>query len=208
MSTPRILVLDHRDSFVFLLVEQFRRLGAEARVLRTSISLQDLEAELSTHDPDLVLLSPGPGHPKDSGVMLPFLETRPDRPILGVCLGHQAMALAAGGEVGHAPSPVHGKSSQLVHEGDPLFAGTPRQFPVARYHSLTITKAPAELEVIARCADEPEVIFAVRHRTLPHLGLQFHPESVLSPQGAPLVRTILDQATTIRAAQRKGAAHP
>ena len=157
MSTPRILVLDHRDSFVFLLVEQYRRLGAEARVLRTSISLQDLEAELSTHDPDLVLLSPGPGHPKDSGVMLPFLETRPDRPVLGVCLGHQAMALAAGGEVGHAPSPVHGKSSQLVHEGDPPFAGTPPQFPVARYYSLTITKAPASPQATPLSYHEPDI---------------------------------------------------
>ena len=106
MSGPRVLVLDHRDSFVFTLVDHFARLDAEVRTYRTDIALRDLQAERSAFDPHLVLLSPGPGRPEDAGVMVPFLRTRPDVPILGVCLGHQALAVAEAGSVRQRETPA------------------------------------------------------------------------------------------------------
>jgi anthranilate synthase/aminodeoxychorismate synthase-like glutamine amidotransferase len=194
-AVPRVLVLDHRDSFVFTLVDHFARLGADVRTLRTSVSLPQLQSYMSDFDPALVLLSPGPGHPSSAGVMLPFLRTAPQVPIAGVCLGHQALALAAGGEVARATQPVHGRASEVEHDGDPIFAGIPRRFAAGRYHSLAVTNVPAEFEVIARAADDPRLVMAIRHRTLPQIGLQFHPESVLTPFGARLVQNLLHHAT-------------
>ena len=194
--TVRVLVLDHRDSFVFTLVDHFARLGAEVRTLRTSVSLPQLQSHLIDFEPDLVLLSPGPGHPERAGVMVPFLRTMPAIPIVGVCLGHQALALAAGGEVSRTAQPVHGRATEVRHDGDPIFAGLPDRFAAARYHSLSIANVPAEFEVIARVADEEQLVMAIRHRTLPQIGLQFHPESVLTPFGARLIRNILQDAIT------------
>ena len=192
---PRVLVLDHRDSFVFLLVDHFARLGASVRTLRTELSLSQLREHLFQFAPDLVVLSPGPGHPRDAGVMLPFLESSPRFPVLGVCLGHQALACAAGGTVSQAARPVHGRSSVVVHDGgDAAFAGLPRRFCAARYHSLAVTEVPGAFEVIGRDAREPRLVMAMRHRKLPHIGLQFHPESVLTPYGGALLRNVLEQA--------------
>ncbi len=194
MIGGKILVIDHRDSFVFTLVDHFARCGAEVRTLRSDLPLADLLRQIQRDGPDLVLLSPGPGRPEDAGVMLPFLRSRPTVPVLGVCLGHQAMAVAAGGAVATATDPVHGRSCAVQHHGDPVFDSMPRRFIAARYHSLAVTEVPAEFEVIAETVAAPHVVMAMRHRQLPQLGLQFHPESVLTPFGARILENILHQS--------------
>ena len=191
---PRLLVLDHRDSFVFVLADQFARLGCTVRSLRTSIASHALERELETYRPHLVLLSPGPGHPAQAGVVGTFLAAHPELPVLGVCLGHQALALAEGGRVERGGEPVHGKACGVAHDGDPLFEGLPPVFRAARYHSLTVTRVPPALEVIARGADDPDLVLALRHRHLPRIGVQFHPESVLTPLGGRIVHNALNFA--------------
>lgn len=193
----RVLVLDHRDSFVFILVDHFARLGAEVRTLRTCVGVDQLQNEIGEFDPDLLLLSPGPGHPSSAGVMVPFLRSRPERPVLGVCLGHQAMAIAFEGTVGQI-QPVHGRGDQVSHSGDRVFDGIPTSFRAARYHSLAVTEVPPCFDVIAHGANRPGLVMAMRHRELPYVGLQFHPESVLTPFGTRLVANVLEQALDYR----------
>ena len=198
----RVLVLDHRDSFVFILVDHFARLGAEVRTLRTCLAADQLQHEIGEFDPDLVLLSPGPGHPASAGVMVPFLRSRPERPVLGVCLGHQAMALAFEGTVGQI-DPVHGRGDQVSHAGDRVFDGIPTSFRAARYHSLAVTEVPPCFDVIAHTKSAPRaqrdrLVMAMRHRELPYVGMQFHPESVLTPFGTRLVSNVLEQALDYR----------
>ncbi|MEM7305078.1 MAG: aminodeoxychorismate/anthranilate synthase component II [Planctomycetota bacterium] len=192
-SDRRVLVLDHRDSFVFMLADHFARVGAEVRTLRTSIELDVLERDLDDYRPDLVVLSPGPGHPGEAGVMLPFLKTRPAVAVLGVCLGHQALAVAEGGDVGRGEAPVHGKQSAVEHDGDPLFDGVPAVFQAGRYHSLSVRAVPDAFRVVARARGAGAPVMAMRHRKLPQLGLQFHPESVLTPYGARLLNNVLER---------------
>lgn len=198
MSTTEImgnvLVVDHRDSFVFMLVDHFARCGYDVRTLRSDVGLEELQSEIATHQPSLVMLSPGPGRPEQAGVMVPFLQTRPTVPVLGVCLGHQAMAVASGGEVGLATDPVHGRSCVVQHRGDPMFDGIPRRFNAARYHSLAVTRVPDCFEVLAETASDEQIVMAMRHRELPHVGLQFHPESVLTPFGSRLISNLLHQS--------------
>jgi len=197
-SDAKVLVLDHRDSFVFTLVDHFARLGATVCALRTSVTLRDLQARIEEFDPDLVLLSPGPGRPERAGVMVPFLRSGTELPIVGVCLGHQAMAVAEGGSVVVSQKPVHGQASHVVHDGDRLFDGIPRRFNAARYHSLVVEDVPPGFEVLARTDEHQGVVMAMRHATLPRVGLQFHPESVLTPFGARLIANILREFTTLR----------
>ena len=123
--------------------------------------------------------------------MVPFLRTRPAVPVLGVCLGHQAWAVAAGGKVAQT-APLHGRSSRLTHDGDAAFDGLPRSFHAARYHSLAVTELPASFRAVAR--GEDGLVMAMRHRELPQLGLQFHPESVLTPFGNRILANVLEQA--------------
>jgi len=192
--SPRVLVVDHRDSFVFNLVEDLRRLGAEVEVVRSDASLADVRARLERTRADLVLLSPGPGTPEDSGVMLPLLAAAPEVAFLGICLGLQAMVVAAGGVVGRAPELVHGRATRVAHDGDPLFDGVASPFPAGRYHSLCALRVPPELRVVARTDGGPgaAIPMAVRHATLPRIGLQFHPESILSPSGPAILRNALE----------------
>jgi len=207
-DAPRVLVLDHRDSFVFNLVDELARLAADVVVLRTDLSLAALDARLSAHDPDLVVLSPGPGHPRDAGVMVPWLATRPGRPVLGVCLGMQAMALAEGGAVGRAPDVVHGRATPLTHDGHPAFADLPGRIQAARYHSLAVTRVPDALRVVARTDDEHRLPMALAHRSLPWLGVQFHPESILTPDGSALTAAILRHAVAHRTAETSRCSPP
>ena len=182
----RILVVDNHDSFVFNLVQGLAELGADCRVLdRDEVTVRH------ARDMAAVLLSPGPGHPKDSGVCLDLVHEalRRDQPLLGVCLGHQAIAVACGGTVGHAPEVVHGYAHPVRHTGEGLLAGLPSPFQATRYHSLAITALPPELTVTARTPDQ--VIMGVRHRTAPIEGVQFHPESVLSEHGHRMLGTWL-----------------
>ena len=179
MSGRRILVVDNYDSFVFNLVQYLAQLGAEPTVRRN-----DEVAPEDALDYDGVLLSPGPGVPEAAGVCVPMVKVAAGRvPVLGVCLGHQAIAVAYGGVVSRAPELLHGKTSLVEHDGIGVLAGLPDPFTATRYHSLTIDPAtvPDELEVTART--DSGVIMAVRHRTLAVEGVQFHPESVLTEGG-------------------------
>ena len=191
----RVLVIDHRDSFVFNLVEDLRRLGAAVDVVRSSAPLDGLRARVRRARPDLLLLSPGPGTPEEAVGMRALLAAEPELPVLGVCLGLQVIALEAGGAVGRAPEVVHGRAHPVWHGGDPLFEGLPAPFPAARYHSLSVTRFPESCACIAWTDGAAgRVPMALRHRRLPRVGLQFHPESVLTPSGPALLANALREA--------------
>jgi anthranilate synthase/aminodeoxychorismate synthase-like glutamine amidotransferase len=175
-----ILLVDNYDSFTYNLAHLFGELGAEVVVLRND------EPGLEELEPERLVISPGPGRPAPRVVEL---VRRSRVPTLGVCLGHQAIVEAFGGEIGPARRLVHGKASPVRHDGRGLFAGLPEEFDAGRYHSLAATAVPQELEVSATCA-EGEVM-GVRHRQLPIDGVQFHPESVLTPLGSAIARNFL-----------------
>ena len=175
-----ILLVDNYDSFTYNLAHLFGALGAEVVVKRND------EPGLEEVEPDRLVISPGPGRPAPRVVEL---VRRTRVPTLGVCLGHQAIVEAFGGEIGFARRLVHGKASPVHHDGVGLFAGLPPAFDAGRYHSLAATRVPDELEISATC-DEGEVM-AVRHRELPVDGVQFHPESVLTPLGPALAHNFL-----------------
>jgi anthranilate synthase/aminodeoxychorismate synthase-like glutamine amidotransferase len=183
-----ILLIDNYDSFTYNLAHLFGELGAEV-VVRRNDALDADEAERLA--PSHLVLSPGPGRPEDAGVSVELVR-RLRVPTLGVCLGHQAIVAAFGGEIGQARRLVHGKASPIEHDGRGLFQGLPESFEAGRYHSLAATSVPDCLEVSASCA-EGEVM-AVRHRELPVDGVQFHPESVLTPVGPQLAKNFLEAA--------------
>ena len=183
-----ILLVDNYDSFTYNLAHLFGELGAEV-VVRRNDAIDAGEAERLA--PSHLVLSPGPGRPEDAGVSVELVE-RLRVPTLGVCLGHQAIVAAFGGEIGQARRLVHGKSSPIEHDGRGLFSGLPESFEAGRYHSLAATSVPECLEVSASCA-EGEVM-GVRHCELPIDGVQFHPESVLTPVGPLLARNFLERA--------------
>ncbi|HET6984833.1 MAG TPA: aminodeoxychorismate/anthranilate synthase component II [Myxococcaceae bacterium] len=185
-----ILVLDNYDSFTFNLVQALQSLGAEVEVQRNDeLSVEDVRALA----PEAVVLSPGPCTPAEAGISVPLIRALSGSvPILGVCLGHQSIGAAFGGLVRRAGRVVHGKTSPVSHEGTGLFTGMPRPLSVGRYHSLVVDRAslPEVLEVTAVSTDDGEIM-AVRHRTHPTVGVQFHPESVLTPDGPELLRNFL-----------------
>ncbi|MDR2255746.1 MAG: aminodeoxychorismate/anthranilate synthase component II [Arthrobacter sp.] len=192
MSTS-VLVIDNYDSFVFTLVGYLRELGAETTVIRNDdLPLEEVLrlAEAS----DGVLVSPGPGNPAGAGVCLDVIRwcEAQAKPMLGVCLGHQALAEAFGGVVSHAEELMHGKTSRVRHEGHALFAGLPETFTATRYHSLSVEPAtvPEQLEVTAVTAGG--VIMGLSHRTAPLWGVQFHPESVLTEGGYQMLGNWLE----------------
>lgn len=189
----RVLVIDNYDSFVYNLVQELGLQGAQPEVVRNdAVSVADIEADL----PDLLLVSPGPGRPDDAGISMEAIARLSGKlPILGVCLGHQAIGQVFGGEVVKAPQLMHGKSSPIHHDGKGLFAGLPNPTVVNRYHSLVIEPAsmPEVLEVTATTADG--VVMAVAHRSHQTFGVQFHPESILSPEGPKLLGNFLALAT-------------
>jgi len=183
-----ILVVDHYDSFTYNLVQLVESLGHATEVVKSDA---EPAASLVARDPAAVILSPGPGRPEDAGVFTDLLGLLPaGTPVLGVCLGHQAMGLVAGGRVDRA-APVHGKASLIFHEGKGILAGLPNPFEAGRYHSLVVVREglPAELELTAWSEDD--LVMAIQHRTLPRFGVQFHPESILTPDGPMIVRTFL-----------------
>jgi len=186
-----LLLIDNYDSFTWNLAHRLGELGAEVQVVRNDArSLDELEAMR----PAQLVISPGPGRPETAGVTIEALRRFAGRvPILGVCLGHQALAVAFGGRVGRAEAPVHGKTSVIEHEPGHLFTGLPETFEVGRYHSLIIARdaVPAGFVVSAWVAGD-EVIMGVRHERWPVHGVQFHPESVLTPAGYGLLRNFLE----------------
>ncbi|MFJ3957332.1 aminodeoxychorismate/anthranilate synthase component II [Arthrobacter sp. NPDC090010] len=208
MSTS-ILVIDNYDSFVYTLVGYLQELGAETTVVRNDdVSLQEA-IELAAGR-DGVLVSPGPGNPAGAGVCIDMITWCGEnaKPMLGVCLGHQALAEAYGGTVSHAPELMHGKTSQVEHGNDPLFAGVPSPFTATRYHSLAAEtdSIPEELEVTARTASG--VIMGLRHRTAPLSGVQFHPESVLTEGGYQMLGNWLESLGLKGAAERAAGLSP
>ena len=183
-----ILLVDNYDSFTYNLAHLFQELGAEVSVIRNDAIDADGAERLA---PSHLVVSPGPGRPEDSGATLEIVE-RLGRsvPTLGVCLGHQAIVEAFGGEVGQAKRLLHGKASAIAHDRRGLFAGLPAPLQAGRYHSLAATRVPDSLEVCATTEDGE--VMAVRHRELPIDGIQFHPESVLTPDGPALARNFLE----------------
>ena len=193
-----ILVVDNYDSFTWNLVHYLAELGAETRVVRND----DLTAaEAWALKPEAVLLSPGPCTPNEAGICLAILDTAPlDMPIFGVCLGHQAMGQAFGGEVIRAKALMHGKTSPIEHEGRSVFKGLPSPFTATRYHSLAVRREtlPDVLEVTAWTADGE--IMGLAHTTRPIHGVQFHPESIATEHGHDLLANFLDLANIKRTA--------
>ena len=184
-----ILLIDNYDSFTYNLAHLFGELGAEVLVRRNDAIGPDEAERLA---PSQLVISPGPGLPANAGATEEIVRRlAPSTPTLGVCLGHQAIVEVFGGAVGPARELVHGKACTVRHDGRGLFAGLPDEVEVGRYHSLAATSVPDELEVSAEAADGE--VMAVRHRTLPLDGVQFHPESVLTPVGPDLARNFLER---------------
>jgi para-aminobenzoate synthetase component 2 len=195
---PRILVVDNYDSFVFNLVQYLGELGADTVVWRND---QASVADVRALGPDGVLVSPGPGHPRDAGLSVDVVrELGASLPVLGVCLGHQVIGHVYGGRVGPAPELVHGKTSEVHHEGAGVLAGLPAPFPATRYHSLVVERdgLPAELEVTGQTRNG--LVMALRHRRHPIEGVQFHPESILTSNGHQLLANWLAGVAATRPA--------
>ncbi|QHC65128.1 aminodeoxychorismate/anthranilate synthase component II [Rathayibacter sp. VKM Ac-2759] len=193
----RILVVDHYDSFVFTLVDHLLERGAEVELVEAAdLSVDDLP---SLERADGVLLSPGPGRPEDVPVSLALVHraVAAGHPLLGVCLGHQMIAHALGGRVSQAPELVHGRTSAVRHEGDPLFAGLPSGFPAMRYHSLAVERGSLPTELAVTAATPDGVVMGLRHRVAPVVGVQFHPESVLTEGGRLLLGNWLTEVAAV-----------
>ena len=192
-----VLVIDNYDSFTYNLVQYLGELGADVQVRRNNQITPD---EVQAMRPARIVISPGPGRPEDAGISVEVIRRfGASTPILGVCLGHQAIGVVYGATVCRAHTPMHGKTSTVVHDGTGLFAGMTAPFLAGRYHSLVIAPdtVPAELEVTARTAEDG-TIMAVRHRTCPVYGVQFHPESVLTEEGRHILQNFLEMETTAK----------
>jgi anthranilate synthase component 2 len=193
-----IVLIDNYDSFTFNLVHYLGELGAEVVVHRND---KIASADVIAADPDAIVLSPGPCTPDDAGVCLALIaQAAPTIPVFGVCLGHQAIGQAFGGQVVRAPVPVHGKLSEVSHEGKGVFRGINGPFKATRYHSLVVDRAsmPANLAVTAQTQDS--LVMALQHRSLPVHGVQFHPESIASEHGHLILKNFLDLAADWNAA--------
>ena len=186
-----LLVIDNYDSFTYNLVQYLGELGAEMRVVRNDeVTVDEIENDLK---PERILISPGPGTPNTAGISLGVIERFADKlPILGVCLGHQAIGQHFGGKVVRAPEPVHGKPVEINHDGKTIFDGLPETFEAGRYHSLIVERdgLPDCLEISATSPDE--LVMGLRHRTKKIEGVQFHPESILTEHGKAMLQNFLN----------------
>jgi anthranilate synthase/aminodeoxychorismate synthase-like glutamine amidotransferase len=186
-----VFVLDNYDSFTYNLVQYLGELGQTLEVQRNDqVTLDEIAARRPSH----IVISPGPGRPEDAGVTPALIERfGPTVPILGVCLGHQAIGLVCGGKVVRAPVPMHGKTSTIDHDGKGVFAGMASPIEASRYHSLVVQEdgLPEDLEITARSRGD-NVIMGLRHRRWPLVGVQFHPESILTGEGRRMLRNFLD----------------
>jgi anthranilate synthase component 2 len=183
----RVLMIDNYDSFTYNLVHLLEEAGAEVLTVRNDAITVD---EARTGGFDRLVVSPGPGRPGDAGASIAIIRALAETtPTLGVCLGHQAIVEAFGGSIGQAQALLHGKASMISHDGRGVYAGLPEAIEVGRYHSLAAERVPDELEVTARTEDGE--VMGVRHRTLSVEGVQFHPESVLTPHGPAMIRSFL-----------------
>jgi anthranilate synthase/aminodeoxychorismate synthase-like glutamine amidotransferase len=187
----RVVVIDNIDSFVFNLVHYVGELGAEPVVFTNRATIQEIERA----EPDRIIISPGPKTPKEAGVSVEVVKKfGKNLPILGVCLGHQAIAYAFGGSIVQAKRLVHGKISRIRHDGSVLFRGVPNPFEATRYHSLAVGRKdlPACLRITAETDDEDREIMGIQHREHPIFGVQFHPESILTLPGKLMIKNFLD----------------
>ena len=188
----KVLFIDNFDSFTYNLVDDFCKRDCDAKVYRADTELADLKRVADEFGPDLVLISPGPGTPDTAGVSLSAVDWFKDKmPIFGVCLGHQVIAQYFGGKVGHAPVPMHGKPSRVTHNQKGIFAGVENPLQTGRYHSLCVLKLPDCLE---QTAEFEGIVMGIEHRELPIYGVQFHPESILTPAGGKIIENVLSIA--------------
>jgi anthranilate synthase/aminodeoxychorismate synthase-like glutamine amidotransferase len=183
----KVLVVDNYDSFTYNLVQYLGTLGADPTVVRNDVLAPSAAAGMGF---ERLVISPGPGRPADAGFSIEYVRTLgTEIPTLGVCLGHQAMAVAYGGSVGRAPEPRHGKTSEITHDGAGVFTGLSNPFIATRYHSLATVELPDVLEAVAHSEDG--VVQGLRHKELPVHGVQFHPESILTIEGMALLENFL-----------------
>lgn len=185
----KVLFIDNFDSFTYNLVDEFGKRNCDTRVYRADTPLETLAAVAAQWRPHLLVISPGPGNPDSAGVTLKAIDYFKDRlPILGVCLGHQAIVQYFGGRIGHAPAVMHGKPSRITHTAKGVFSGLENPLQAGRYHSLCATAMPECLDVTAEFEG---IVMGVQHKTLPVYGVQFHPESILTPTGGKLIENML-----------------
>jgi para-aminobenzoate synthetase component II len=199
----RILVLDNYDSFVYTLNGYLQELGATTEVVRNdAIAASDVPARIAEYD--AVLISPGPGKSTDAGVSIPIVEASLEsgQPLLGVCLGHQAIAEALGGVVTNADELMHGKTSRITHDGSPFYDGVPQPFTATRYHSLAVVDGTLPPELVVTSRTQGGVIMGLRHESAPIFGVQFHPESVLTEGGYRMLGNWLAEAGLPEARER------
>ena len=191
----KVLFIDNFDSFTYNLVDDFCKRNCLAKVYRADTELDELKRVAGEFEPDLLVISPGPGTPDTAGVSIPAVDYFKDRlPIFGVCLGHQVIVQYFGGKVGHAPEPMHGKPSRITHNGEGIFAGVENPLQAGRYHSLCALELPDCLE---KTAEFEGVVMGARHKELPIFGVQFHPESILTPAGGKIIENVLSIAEKI-----------
>ena len=188
-TNRRVLFIDNFDSFTYNLVDDFCKRGCSAMVYRADTALENIKAFAEKADPGLLVISPGPGTPDGAGVTLSVIDYFKDKlPIFGVCLGHQAIAQYFGGKIGHAPKPMHGKGSRVLHNQKDIFEGVENPLQVGRYHSLCVTDLPDCME---QTAEFEGIVMGAQHKSLPIYGVQFHPESILTPAGGKIIENVL-----------------
>ena len=188
-AAPMILMLDNYDSFTYNLVQGLAALsGVEIQVVRNDAASP---RELLARRPRAVVISPGPGTPEDAGITMDLIAAAVDLPLLGICLGHQALAAVGGARIVRAPEPVHGKTSAIHHSGEGIFAGLPEPFEATRYHSLVVDRASLSEDLKITAWTDDGLVMGIQHRVHPHHGVQFHPESYLSADGMQLLANFL-----------------
>ena len=193
-QNPKVLFIDNFDSFTYNLVDDFCKRGCDAKVYRADTPLKTLKQIAEELNPDLLVISPGPGNPSTAGVTLEAIGYFQDKlPIFGVCLGHQAIVEYFGGKIAHAPKVMHGKSSKVTHNGKGIFDGLENPLQAGRYHSLCAVKMPDCLETTATYEN---IVMALQHKTKPIFGVQFHPESILTPTGGKIIQNPLKISQT------------
>ncbi len=188
----KVLFIDNFDSFTYNLVDDFCKRNCQAKVYRADTELEELKVLAAEFCPDLLVISPGPGTPDTAGVSLSAVGHFKDKvPIFGVCLGHQVVVQYFGGKISHAPEPMHGKPSKVTHNGKGVFAGVENPLQAGRYHSLCVVELPDCLE---QTAEFEGIVMGARHKELPIFGVQFHPESILTPAGGKIIENVLSIA--------------
>lgn len=185
----KVLFIDNFDSFTYNLVDEFCKRNCEALIYRGDTAIEELKSRAQEFSPDLLLISPGPGTPDTAGVSLATVGYFKDKlPIFGVCLGHQVITQYFGGKIVHAPAPMHGKPSRIIHNQKGIFEGVENPLQAGRYHSLCAVELPDCLE---KTAEFEGVVMAMEHKELPIFGVQFHPESILTPAGGKIIENVL-----------------